>query len=192
MTALLTSVGKSSSDSFYPPAPSSSQQPSPASSSPSLTTPQRSPSTHGVFVRPSLESSPSTSPSFDPYSQNLSGLDNLPARSPLLIAQQPDLGVLAAAVVRHKISQDPTNSRRASTTGLSPVIGVARNQFSPPRTLSWRILLFPRHTMLRTAALREDPGMEIVMGCQRLPCMQTQGFKGVVDCKIVIVAGRVT
>lgn len=191
-TASLTSVGKLSSDSSSPLVPSSSQQPSSVSSSPLPTTPPRSQSTHGAFARPSLESSPSTSPSFDPYSRNPSGLDNLPARSALPITQQLDLEVPVAAAVRHKISQDPTNSRRASTRGLSPVIEVARNQFSPRRTSSWRILWFPRHTMLRTTVLREDPGMEIVMGCQRLPCMQTQGFKGVVDCKIVIVAGRVT
>lgn len=192
LNASLTSVGNLSLDSSSPLVPSLSQQPSPASSSPSPTTPPRSPSTHGVFVRPLLESSPSTSPSFDRYSRNPSGLDNLPARSVLPIAPQPDLGVLAAAAVRHKISLDPMSSRRASTMGLSLVIGVARNLFSPPRTSSWRILWFPRHTMSHMAVLRGDPGMETTMGCQRLPCMQTQGFKGVIDCKIVIVAGRVT
>jgi hypothetical protein len=156
---------------------------SPASSSPSPTTLQHSPSTPGVCARPSSESSPSISLSSDPYFRDPSGLDNLPARSALPTTQQLDLGVLAAAA-QHKISQGLTSLRRVSMRGLSPVTGVARIQFFPRKISSWRILWFQRHTMLRMAGSREDPGMEIVMGLQRLPCMQTRGFKGVVDCRI--------
>lgn len=149
LTTSLTRVEKLLLDFFFHLAPSSSQQPLPASFSLSPITPQHSPLTPGACARLSSESSPSTSPSFDHYSHDPSGLDNLPARSALPIAQQLDLGVLVAAV-RHKISQDLTSSHRVSTTGPSPVIGVARIQFFPRGTSSWRISWFPRHTMLRT------------------------------------------
>lgn len=128
-----------------------------------------------MCARPSSESSPSISPSYDHYSPRPSGRDSLYPTSVLHIEHKTEQRVLVAT---ERQTWAPTSSRQVSMKAQSQAIEAAKTP-SYRETSSWRISLFPRHTMSpMTMALTMGRGMVITTVRPRLLCTPSHPYKG--------------